>query len=106
MPEIPFTQFLRPEGKPTLTYIDVPLEIELLAVRFIEEGGRFTSELLRDNVTVSLCAEFTIDGELQDIASTLAPNGPPVVEAVHQLVREAYVWLQKTQYDEMKGPPL
>jgi len=34
MPEIPFTQFLRPDGRRKDTWIDMPVEFELQARRF------------------------------------------------------------------------
>jgi hypothetical protein len=94
MTEIPFTQFLRPSGERRQTFIDVPHQVALLARRFIEEGGAYTSELLRGG-QVSLCAEFTVEGERQDIVALIAPNGPGIEEAVEKVVRESYEFLQK-----------
>jgi hypothetical protein len=94
MTEIPFTQFLRPNGERRQTVIDVPHKVALLAQRFIEEGGSYTSEVVRPG-QVSLCAEFTIDGERQDIVCLIAPNGPGIEEAVEKVVRESYEFLQK-----------
>ena len=86
MTEIPFTQFLRPTGDTRQTFIDVPHQVALLATRFIEEGGGYTSELLRTG-EVSLCAEFTVNNERQDVACIYTRNGPGIEEAVEKLVR-------------------
>jgi len=94
MPEIPFTQFLRPDGRRKDTWIDMPVEVELQARRFIEEGGSYTSEILPGN-DVSLCAEFTVDGERQDVVCIIVLNGPDVVAGVTRLVYESYEFLQK-----------
>jgi hypothetical protein len=93
MTEIPFTQFLRPNGDRRQTFIDVPHKVALLAQRFIEEGGAYTSELVQAGI-VSLCAEFTLDGERQDIVCLIAPNGPGIEQAVEKVVRESYEFLQ------------
>lgn len=94
MTEIPFTQFLRPNGDRRQTFIDVPHKVALMATRFIEEGGSYTSELVQVGL-VSLCAEFTLEGERQDIACTIAPNGPGIEQAVENLVRKIYEFLQQ-----------
>jgi len=94
MPDIPFTQFVRPDGKRRATVIDMPAEVELLARCFIEAGGSYTSELVYAGV-VSFCAEFTLEGERQDVVSVVGPNGPGVEEAVERLVRESYEFLQR-----------
>jgi hypothetical protein len=94
MTEIPFTQFLRPDGERRSTVIDMPPAVALLARRFIEEGGGYTSEVMRGGL-VSLCAEFTIEGERQDIVCMVAANGPGIEQAVEQLIRESYEFLQK-----------
>ena len=94
MTEIPFTQFLRPNGERRQTFIDMPHRIALLARRFIEEGGTYTSEAMRGGM-VSLCAEFTLEGERQDIVCMVAQNGPGIERAVEQLIRESYEFLQK-----------
>jgi hypothetical protein len=96
MTEIPFTQFLRPTGARRQTFIDVPHKVALMARRFIEEGGAYTSELVQVGV-VSLCAEFTLEGERQDVVATIAPNGPGIEQAVEHLVRESYEFLQKLE---------
>ena len=93
MTEIPFTQFLRPTGERRQTFIDMPHTVALLARRFIEEGGGYTSEMVHGRV--SLCAEFTINGERQDIVCMVARNGPGIDQAVEQLIRESYEFLQK-----------
>jgi hypothetical protein len=94
MTEIPFTQFLRPSGERRQTFIDMPREVALLAKRFLEEGGRYTSEMIRPG-EVNLCAEFTIDDERRDIVSLIAQNGPDIVDAVEKLIRESYKFLQE-----------
>ena len=97
MAEIKFTQFLRPNGKPVERWIDMPAEIELLARRFFEAGGSYTSELLPDD-NVSLCAEFDVDGERRDIICIIARNGQPaIVDGVEKLVRESFNYVNQIE---------
>lgn len=85
---IPFTQYMRPDGRKVPVSIDMPDDIEALATEFIERGGWFDVEHLSTG-HVSLTAGFVVDDEPQDIAIRVVKNGPPVVSAVEALVREA-----------------
>lgn len=88
---IPFTQYLRPDGRPSDEGIEMSAEIEALAQRFIAAGGRYEAEVLREG-TVSLTAVHD-DAEEKDIAIELCPNGPEVDAAVEKLVRKSIAWL-------------
>jgi len=89
--EIPFTQYLRPDGRKRPVSIEVPTKIAQLAFNFIESGGWFEVEELTSG-HVSLTACYIVDGEPDDIAIRVVENGPPVVKAVEELVREAAIW--------------
>lgn len=91
---IPFTQYLRPNGRQRAIEIDMPVEIEELAQRFIEAGGSYEAEILTTG-DVSLTASFPVDGEPEDIAIALAPNGPGIDDAVESVVRDSVKWLGK-----------
>lgn len=91
---IPFTQYLRPDGRQRPTSIEMPEDIEALAFRFIEAGGWFEVEGLTSG-HVSLTACHVVDNEPQDIAIRVVNNGPPVVDAVADLVRAASTWAEK-----------
>jgi len=69
-------------------------EIEFLAFKFIEAGGWFEVEELTTG-HASLTACHIVDGEPQDIAIRVVDNGPPVVDAVADLVHEAASWAEK-----------
>jgi hypothetical protein len=81
MAEIPFTQFLRPDGRQTDVSIDRPDEISTLALRIIDRGYRFECEHLTTGH-----ASFTIakDGDDHDIE--VVTNGPDVPPAIDRLV--------------------
>ena len=83
---IPFTQYVRPNGRRRNEMFDAEPEIEALADRFIAAGGRYECEVLTDEITVSLTACMRVDGEDKDIAIQLCPNGPEVPAAVERLV--------------------
>ena len=83
---IPFTQYLLPNGRKEPQNIERPAEIEALATRFIDSGGRYECEVLRTG-EVSLTAVKTIRHEEQDVAIVLTKNHPDKVgPAVDKLV--------------------
>lgn len=86
MSPIPFTQYLRPDGKKQLIFIDRPDEIATVAKHVTDKGFRFEAEVLTTG-HVSLTV-FDPEDEV-DIAIKVVPNGPEVVEAVDELVRIA-----------------
>jgi len=81
---IVFTQYLRPDGRRTMTEIDRPPEIEALALKIAAAGGRFESEHLTTG-HASLTVAYLGD----DIAIEVCRNGPEVPAAVDRLVRNA-----------------
>lgn len=98
---IPFTQYLRPDGRTRAESISRSPEIEALARRWIDAGGKFEAEVLTTG-HVSLSAAmridedaaddalvFTLDGEWHDVVMKICANGPQVLDAVDELVREA-----------------
>ena len=82
---IPFTQFLRPNGRQKPTVIDMPEETEGLAKTLVQAGCRFEIEELSTGMVNMECmlGDHCICGEL-------CPNGPEVPGAVEKLVRAAY----------------
>lgn len=92
---IPFTQYLRPDGRTRHETVDRPAHIEALAQEFIKRGGRFEAEMLTTG-HVSLTACVKVEGEPTDIAIRICDNGPAVLEAVDELVKEA------SEFDEAK----
>lgn len=83
---IPFTQYKRPDGRAVEIFIDRPTDIEEVAQRFRDGGGRYEAEVLEGG-EVSLTAVHRIKGEEQDVAIVVATNGPGVKEKVDELVR-------------------
>jgi hypothetical protein len=81
---IPFTQYKRPTGRAVPVTIDRPAEIEALALKVFEAGGRFECEVFRTG-------EVSFEAVRQDglLASEIAENGPRVADAVDRLVRTA-----------------
>lgn len=82
---IPFTQFLRPDGRQRPASIDRPTGIETMARQLIMLGWAFEIEEL---VTGQVSMEI-VSGE-DVIASRLCPNGPAVPKAVDEMAEEAY----------------
>lgn len=84
MSEIPFTQYLLPDGRKRETGIDRPDEVAAKAQRIIDAGHRFEAEVLTTG-DVSLTIHNIADEE--DVAIKVVPNGPGVGEAVDELVK-------------------
>ncbi len=84
---IPFTQYLRPDGRPRAVSIDRSASIEAAAAEFLRVGGRYECEELTTG-EVSLTAVLTPVGEAEprDVEGVVCANGPPVLEAVDELV--------------------
>lgn len=87
---IPFTQYLRPDGRKTPVEIDRPPEIEEMAQKFIADGGYFECEETRTG-HASLTAGHPAY-EQGDLAIEVVLNGPDVPDAVDRLVRKAHQW--------------
>jgi len=86
---IPFTQYLLPDGRTRLMYIERSPDIAAKAQEIIDAGFCFECELLPgpgtfDEATVSL----TITGEYRDHIIHLVENGPKVPETVDQMIKE------------------
>lgn len=81
MRPVPFTQYLRPNGRRTAVSIDMPNEIARQAAAIIAAGYRFECEELTTG-QVSL----TIADDDMDYAIEVVMNGPGVPEAVARLI--------------------
>lgn len=81
MTEIPFTQYLRPDGQRADVTIDRPPQIAELAQRIMASGFCFECEHLTTGH-----ASLTIAGPEGDEAIELVVNGPGVPDAVDRLV--------------------
>ena len=79
---IPFTQYMRPNGRAVGTSIAVSPEVHALASKLISNGLRFECEVLATG-QVSLTITHPEHGDL-DIR--LVSNGPGVREAVEDMV--------------------
>ena len=97
---IPFTQYLRPDGRRRAVEIDMSQEVEDLAKRFIAAGGRYECEELTTGYA-SLTAVYEVDSEDQDIAIEVCPNGPEVPERVEKLVRRSILRLKERGCSEL-----
>jgi hypothetical protein len=82
MPDIPFTQYLRPDGRQVPVSIDRPVEVADLAHRIIERGFRFECEHLSTGH-----ASLTIAGRDDDEDIEVVPNGPSVPAAIDRMVK-------------------
>jgi hypothetical protein len=91
---IPFTQYLMPDGRKRDELVDRPSEIEALAQRFIAAGGKYECEVLgTGHVSITAChPNFDDEG---DIAIKVCSNGPAVLAAVDEVVKNSVTWAQE-----------
>jgi hypothetical protein len=82
MTDIPFTQYLMPNGRKTLVTIDRPDEIAAKAQAIMNHGYRFECEMLSDYSTVSL----TIANDDDDHEIEVCPNGPEVPKRIDAMI--------------------
>lgn len=82
MPDIPFTQYLRPDGRQVPVTIDRPADVADLAQRIIDRGFRFECEHLTTGH-----ASLTIAGRDDDVDIEVVRNGPDVPVAVDRMVK-------------------
>jgi len=80
---IPFTQYLRPDGRRRSVEIERPEDIERKALQIIQAGYVFECEHLTTGH-----ASFTIADPVkgEDVAIEVVPSGPAVPDAVDRLV--------------------
>lgn len=89
---IPFTQWMRPFGRPKKIEVDRPAEIEAMANELITDGCRLNAEVLQTG-EVSFTVEHE-DCEFTVIASEVVANGPTVLPAVDRMITEAHrLWI-------------
>jgi len=89
---VPFTQFLRPDGRQRQVEIDLSPEGEALAEQFIMAGGWYECEELTTG-HASFTACFFVEGEPQDVVINVCVNGPDVPDTVEGLVKRSVEWL-------------
>ena len=85
---IPFTQYMRPDGRKVSVIIERDGEIEALANAFISAGGWYEVEHLTTG-HASLTACMNTDEGPDDIEIEVVPNGPGVGDAVDRLVQRS-----------------
>lgn len=89
--EIPFTQYLLPDGrKRPVRWECTSHEQEVKARALLDAKARFECEMLQTG-QVSLTVEMTDnEGEDQTLAHEICENNPEVIEAVARLVERAH----------------
>jgi hypothetical protein len=86
---IPFTQYLRPDGRKASATIERPAEVEAIAQELIGRGVRFEVEHLRTGEASFEAVVTDEEGDVVTIAIEIVENGPPVPEAVDRLILAA-----------------
>ena len=87
MRSIYFTQYMRPSGAKKSNSIERPDDIADMADALVKIGMTFSIEVLSTGVIAMYC-EDPCDEDTSYMR--LCDNGPEVLEAVDELIREAY----------------
>ena len=95
MADIPFTQYLLPDGKRRkITFPASELEEGVLemAQYLLDNGCRFDAEILQTGMI-----SFTCERDDDLISIQLCPNNPQVVASVNKLIKQSYEILRREQ---------
>jgi hypothetical protein len=82
MTSVPFTQFLRPDGRQQEIRLELPDAVEPKLKEIRDSGCRLTAEVLSTGVC-SFCVE---EPALGDFDIILVPNGSKVPEAITSML--------------------
>lgn len=85
MIDVPFTQYLLPDGRQKPIIKEVSDEVGEKALAFIARGGKFECEMLQNGII-----SFTANLNDEDIAIHLSENNEAVLTAVDLLIAEAF----------------
>lgn len=97
---IPFTQYLRPDGRQVETEaLTRDVEVFNMAQHILSAGGRFEAEIVGEPALVFLECLIDDDDEPRCLSNQLIPNGPEVLMAVDTLVRDSYYVLVEEEED-------
>lgn len=83
MPDIAFTQYLRPHGRPVPVFINMPDAVAAKADLIVSAGFRFECEEL---TTGRISLTIHDPDEEDDVAIEVVPNGPEVPVAIERLI--------------------
>lgn len=88
---IPFTQFLRPNGRKMSAWIERPMPIIEKARAILVAGGRFEiEELSTGHVSATVEHPEWEQDDRGPVASEIVMNGPDVLPMIDALVEDAY----------------
>ena len=93
--EVPFTQFLMPDGRRTPVRIERPDEICEQAQKLLKAGWRLEIEMLGTGAISMTVERDGDDDEIVCPAHEICDNGPAVPVAVDKLITEATAWVTK-----------
>ena len=95
MKDVPFTQYLRPNGRKAAVKIDRPDDIADKAFEIIAKGFRLECEQLMNGAV-----SFTVSDDDGDIGIEVCMNGIHVPEAVDALIVRVHRELCETHKEE------
>lgn len=96
---VPFTQYLRPNGRQRPVSIERTTEVATLAMKVRDAGFRFDiEELMTGHVSMTVESNTPdAHGDYPTIAHEICANGPDVHRAVDRLITAAYEHVAKAE---------
>lgn len=95
---IPFTQFMRPHGRPKAVTIECEASQDTLVQDILDVGAKFEVELLNNDVVSMTCeleeSESDDEDDIITLAHQLCANNEEVDEALRLLIDNAHTELR------------
>ena len=89
---VPFTQYLRPDGRKRRVEITVQGDQALGAKKILDNGLVFEIEEL-----TTLEISMTLSNGEEDVCIRLCENGPPVMAALKELINDGVAWIESCE---------
>ena len=97
MKTVEFTQYLKPYGTSGSIYIDLSDDIADIVAWVVDQGGRFTAEILSTGEVSFACEYRDLEEGVQDIAIEVVPNRPGVKETIEKMIEYSAHEIEKLQ---------
>ena len=92
MAAIPFTQYLKPNGKKVSVVIDMDEDTEAQAKILLDNGYHFAVEILNNGIV-----SITCENDEDVISIELCENGPKIPDIVRKLITTAKERMESTK---------
>ena len=99
--QIPFTQFLLPDGRQRKTSFECPIGLENKVTQLLDAGSSFEVEMLQAGL-ISLTVEFEKpNGEIETLSHEISSNDLQIDNAVVKLINNAFNSFKEIESSEL-----